>query len=66
MDERDGNFTPGGYQKLFQIDISAATDVGPNSPLGRIFPVAAGGVVGRHVKRYTLVNALKEQGSIEA
>jgi len=29
MDERDGNFPPGAYKKLYKIDISHATDVGP-------------------------------------
>lgn len=33
VDERDGNYAPGGYKKLFQIDLAGATDVGPNSPL---------------------------------
>jgi hypothetical protein len=32
VDERDGNFpSAGGYKKLWKIDISHATDVGPNA-----------------------------------
>ncbi|HEY2097416.1 MAG TPA: esterase-like activity of phytase family protein, partial [Pseudonocardia sp.] len=29
VDERDGKFQPGAYKKLFEIDLSGATDVGP-------------------------------------
>ncbi|HVX47237.1 MAG TPA: esterase-like activity of phytase family protein [Mycobacteriales bacterium] len=31
VDERDGDFEPGAYKKLFSIDISSATDVGPHA-----------------------------------
>ncbi len=31
VDERDGNYDPGAYKKLWQIDISGATDIGPSS-----------------------------------
>jgi hypothetical protein len=31
VDERDGAFQPGGYKRLFKINISNATDVGPRS-----------------------------------
>lgn len=34
VDERDGNFPPGAYKKVFQINISGATDVGPASTVG--------------------------------
>ncbi len=47
VDERDGNFpgVPGTpyYKQLWEINISGATDVGPNSPL--IGQTVAGGVV---------------------
>jgi hypothetical protein len=33
VDERDGNFEPGAFKQLYQIDISNATDVGPKSTL---------------------------------
>ena len=34
VDERDGNFPGAGvYKKLWKIDLSGATDVGPSSPL---------------------------------
>ena len=33
VDERDGDYTPGGTKKLYTIDLAGATDVGPNSPL---------------------------------
>src|SRR5262249_54130225 len=34
VDERDGNFpATGGYKKLWKIDLTGATDVGPSSPL---------------------------------
>jgi Esterase-like activity of phytase/Bacterial Ig domain len=31
VDERDGNFEPNAYKKLFRIDLSGATDVGPQA-----------------------------------
>jgi hypothetical protein len=31
VDERDGNFEPGAYKKLWQISLAGATDVGPQS-----------------------------------
>ncbi|MCW2801764.1 MAG: 3-phytase [Aeromicrobium sp.] len=34
VDERDGNFEPGAYKKLWKIDISSATDIGPYSAVG--------------------------------
>jgi hypothetical protein len=30
VDERDAGFQPGGYKKLWRIDLAGATDVGPN------------------------------------
>jgi hypothetical protein len=32
VDERDGNFEPGAFKKLFRIDLRGATDVGPEAP----------------------------------
>jgi len=40
VDERDGNFPPGAYKKVFMIDISDATDVGPAGAVPRILVVA--------------------------
>jgi hypothetical protein len=46
VDERDGNFEPGAYKKLFSIDISGATDVGPHSTLaGATYDAAKGGLL---------------------
>jgi hypothetical protein len=44
--ERDGKFPPDAYKKLFKVDISAATDVGPNSTVaGSIYNAASGGLL---------------------
>ncbi len=32
VDERDGNFPPAAYKKLWKIDVTGATDVGPSAP----------------------------------
>lgn len=46
VDERDGNFEPGAYKKLFSIDISGATDVGPQSTLaGATYDPSKGGLL---------------------
>jgi predicted extracellular nuclease len=46
VDERDGNYPPSAYKKLFQIDISGATDVGPASTVsGASYDGAAGGLL---------------------
>lgn len=34
VDERDGNFEPGADKKLWKIDISGATDIGPSASVG--------------------------------
>ncbi len=45
VDERDGNYPPGAYKKLFKIDLSGATDVGPNSTVaGALYDPATGGL----------------------
>jgi uncharacterized repeat protein (TIGR01451 family) len=45
VDERDGNFPPGAYKKLYKIDITGATDVGPASTLaGSTYNGATGGL----------------------
>jgi len=47
VDERDGNFPgPGAYKKLFKIDISGATDVGPASTVpGATYDGTKGGLL---------------------
>jgi hypothetical protein len=44
--ERDGNFPPGAYKKLWHIDLAGATDVGPNSSVaGARYDGARGGLL---------------------
>ncbi|WP_022882851.1 esterase-like activity of phytase family protein [Gryllotalpicola ginsengisoli] len=31
VDERDGNMEPGAYKKIYEIDLSKATDIGPDA-----------------------------------
>ncbi|CAN5759732.1 hypothetical protein BH10CHL1_BH10CHL1_25680 [soil metagenome] len=46
IDERDGNFPPSAYKKLYKIDINGATDVGPNSTLaGATYTAGSGGLL---------------------
>ncbi|GHE16117.1 esterase-like activity of phytase family protein [Streptomyces alanosinicus] len=46
VDERDGNTEPGAYKKLFAIDISGATDVGPSATVpGAAYDAARGGLL---------------------
>jgi hypothetical protein len=46
MDERDGNFAPGAYKKLYKININGATDVGPNARVaGATYDAARGGLL---------------------
>jgi hypothetical protein len=46
VDERDGNFPPGAYKKLYKIDITGATDVGPGASVpGASYNGAAGGLL---------------------
>ncbi|HVV22006.1 MAG TPA: esterase-like activity of phytase family protein, partial [Pseudonocardiaceae bacterium] len=46
VDERDGGFEPGAYKKLFRIDLSGATDVGPASTVpGTAYDPARGGLM---------------------
>ncbi|MEU6771763.1 esterase-like activity of phytase family protein [Streptomyces sp. NPDC046759] len=46
VDERDGNTEPGAYKKLFAIDLSGATDVGPASTVaGAAYDAAKGGLL---------------------
>jgi hypothetical protein len=47
VDERDGNFpAAGGYKKLWKIDISHATDVGPSGQIpGAVYDPAHGGML---------------------
>jgi hypothetical protein len=55
VDERDGNFEPGAHKKLFKIDLSHATDVGPKASVpGATYDAAKGGllVTGQSVDAY--------------
>jgi len=46
VDERDGNFEPGAYKKLFRIDLTGATDVGPSASVpGAVYDAAKGGLL---------------------
>jgi hypothetical protein len=46
VDERDGNVEPGAYKKLFAIDVSGATDIGPASTVpGAVYDAAKGGLL---------------------
>ncbi|MFS4092457.1 esterase-like activity of phytase family protein [Streptomyces sp. AF1A] len=46
VDERDGNVEPGAYKKLFAIDLSGATDVGPSATVpGATYDAAKGGLL---------------------
>jgi hypothetical protein len=47
VDERDGDFEPGAYKKLFRIDLEGATDVGPSSTAvpGAVYDPAHGGLL---------------------
>jgi len=46
VDERDGNFEPNAFKRLYSIDISKATDVGPASKLaGATYNAAKGGLL---------------------
>jgi hypothetical protein len=45
VDERDSNFPPQAYKKLWQIDLSTATDIGPASTVaGATYDGGAGGL----------------------
>ena len=46
VDERDGKFPPGAYKKLWRIDLSGATDVGPGSTVaGASYDATRGGLL---------------------
>jgi hypothetical protein len=46
VDERDGNFEPGAYKKLFKIDLTGATDVGPKAAVpGAAYDATKGGLL---------------------
>ena len=45
IDERDGNYPPSAYKKLYKIDLSGATDVGPTSTVaGAVYDPSTGGL----------------------
>ncbi|MEV5708891.1 esterase-like activity of phytase family protein [Actinoallomurus sp. NPDC052274] len=46
VDERDGNTEPGAYKRLFRIDLTGATDVGPRASVpGARYDAAKGGLL---------------------
>jgi hypothetical protein len=46
VDERDGNFEPNAYKKLFRIDLRGATDVGPAAHIaGATYDATKGGLL---------------------
>ncbi|SDI80641.1 Esterase-like activity of phytase [Frankineae bacterium MT45] len=46
VDERDGKFEPNAYKKLFTIDLTNATDVGPQSSVaGATYDASKGGLL---------------------
>ncbi|HEY1488569.1 MAG TPA: esterase-like activity of phytase family protein [Micromonosporaceae bacterium] len=46
MDERDGNFPPHAYKKLYKINIAGATDVGPSAHVaGAVYDGTHGGLL---------------------
>ena len=46
VDERDGNVEPGAFKRLFTVDISRATDVGPASTVtGASYDASKGGLL---------------------
>jgi hypothetical protein len=46
VDERDGNVEPGAYKRLFRIDVSGATDVGPSAAVpGAVYDAGKGGLL---------------------
>lgn len=46
VDERDGNFPPNTYKKLWRIDLTGATDIGPSSKVaGAVYDASKGGLL---------------------
>jgi len=46
VDERDGNFEPGAFKKLYAIDLTGATDVGPAAKVkGATYDANSGGLL---------------------
>ncbi len=44
--ERDGDFEPGAYKRLFEIDLAGATDVGPGAAVpGATYDASRGGLL---------------------
>jgi predicted extracellular nuclease len=66
VDERDGNFPPATYKKLYKIDISNATDIGPNSSVAGATYNGAGTANGRGllIGGHTLEYLVKNQDTI--
>jgi hypothetical protein len=58
VDERDGNPEPGAYKRLFRIDLTGATDVGPHARLpGASYDAAKGGLLVKDQTIEALVGA---------
>ena len=46
VDERDGNYPPGSYKKLWRIDLTGVTDIGPSSTVsGTTYSASGGGLL---------------------
>ncbi|RSM35670.1 esterase-like activity of phytase family protein [Amycolatopsis balhimycina DSM 5908] len=63
VDERDGKPEPGAFKKLFEIDLSGATDVGPRAAgydAGKGGLLVAGKSIDAYVGKDTTAEALKD------
>ncbi|MEV6903507.1 esterase-like activity of phytase family protein [Amycolatopsis sp. NPDC051372] len=46
VDERDGNFEPGAFKKIYEIDLRGATDIGPKAKVaGAAYDSVKGGLL---------------------
>ncbi|HEY2385888.1 MAG TPA: esterase-like activity of phytase family protein [Candidatus Binatia bacterium] len=67
VDERDSDFPPHAYKKLWRIDLSGATDVGPASTVGgATYDGSAGGLLVGGQSLEALVDGLSVAGSTSA
>jgi hypothetical protein len=71
VDERDGDLEPGAFKKLFEIDLSGATDVGPRAAVpGATYNAVKGGllVTGKSIDAYvgkdTTADATKDLAAV--
>ncbi|KAA0022770.1 esterase-like activity of phytase family protein [Antrihabitans cavernicola] len=66
VDERDGEFEPGADKKLWTIDITGATDVGPQSTVaGARYDAGAGGLLVGDKPLETLVGPTDTDGAVK-